>query len=65
MGERFLRRAAVEQATGLKRSAIYDLMARGQFPKPIRITDGRAVAWLESEIAAYQNAQIAKARKVG
>ena len=41
---RILRRPAVEEATGLARSTLYDLMARGQFPRPIRLT-GKAVGW--------------------
>jgi prophage regulatory protein len=65
MVERFLRRAAVEEATGLRRSTIYELMSKGLLPRPIKITGGRAVGWLESEIAAYLQAQIAKTRKVG
>ena len=63
MTERFLRRDAVEQATGLKRSTIYELVAKGEFPRPIKITGGRAVGWLESEVAAYQKTQIAKTRE--
>jgi prophage regulatory protein len=64
MVERFLRREAVEQLTGLKRSTIYDLVGKGEFPRPVKITcGGRAVGWLESEIAEYQRALIAKARK--
>ena len=60
--ERFLRRAEVERATGLARSTIYDKMAAGEFPKPIPISAG-AVGWLESEIAAWQQARI-EARSV-
>jgi prophage regulatory protein len=60
MVERFLRRDAVEQATGLRRSTIYELMAKGEFPRPIKITGGRAVGWLESEIIAYQEACVSR-----
>jgi prophage regulatory protein len=52
-----LRRAEVERATGLPRSTIYELMARGAFPKPIRLS-ARAVGWMESEIAAWQRARL-------
>lgn len=52
MAEKHLRRPAVEEITGLSRSTIYALMARGEFPKPIKIT-GKAVAWPESAIAAW------------
>jgi prophage regulatory protein len=54
-----LRRADVERATGLPRSTIYELMARGTFPKPIRL-GARAVGWLETEIVAWQRARVAE-----
>ena len=56
--DRFLRRKEVEHVTGLGRSTIYDKMAAGEFPKPIPISGG-AVGWLETEIAAWQQARIA------
>ena len=52
VAERYLRRRAVEQLTGLSRSTIYDLMAKGQFPRPVRLT-AKAVAWPESVIADW------------
>lgn len=52
VAERHLRRHAVEQVTGLSRSTIYDLMAKGQFPRPVRLT-AKAVAWPESAIAEW------------
>jgi prophage regulatory protein len=52
VAEKHLRRLAVEQVTGLSRSTIYDLMAKGQFPRPVRLTE-KAVAWPESAIAAW------------
>jgi prophage regulatory protein len=58
MIQRLLRRREVEQLTGLKRSTIYELVAAGEFPKPVPIS-AQAVAWLESEIAAWQKRCIA------
>ena len=52
MADRHLRRAAVESLTGLARSTLYDLMAKGQFPRPVKLT-GKAVAWPESQIVAW------------
>lgn len=49
---RVLRRPAVEAATGLARSTLYDLMARGEFPRPIRLT-GKAVGWEAEAIDAW------------
>ena len=50
--DKHLRRRAVEVLTGLSRSTIYDLMAKGVFPRPVRLT-AKAVAWPESAIAAW------------
>lgn len=52
MPEKHLRRHAVEEITGLSRSTIYALMARGAFPKPVRLT-GKAVGWPESAVADW------------
>ena len=54
-----LRLPAVEKVTGLRRSAIYERVAKGIFPKPIPL-DGRAVGWLESEVLDWQRARIAE-----
>jgi prophage regulatory protein len=52
MVEKHLRRREVEQLTGLSRSSLYDLMSKGAFPRPIKLT-GKAVAWPESAIAEW------------
>ena len=52
VADKHLRRRAVEQLTGLSRSTIYDLMAKGLFPRPVRLT-AKAVAWPESAIAEW------------
>ncbi len=49
---RYLRRRAVEEMTGLSRSTIYDMMAKGEFPRPVRLT-AKAVAWPETAIADW------------
>jgi prophage regulatory protein len=59
MVKRFMRLPQTEEASGLKRSAIYKLISEGTFPKPIPIT-GRAVAWDEDEVLAWQKARIAQ-----
>jgi prophage regulatory protein len=59
----FLRLEAVKQATGLGRSTIYDLMAESppRFPRPVKIggEKAKAVAWLASEVSAWQRARVA------
>ena len=47
-----LRRSEVEQLVGLRRSALYKLMAAGEFPRPVKLS-ARAVAWRQSEVAAW------------
>jgi len=49
MPESFIRLKKVEDRTGLKKSMVYDLMKKKEFPKSIKIGD-RAVAWIESEV---------------
>ncbi|MDO6460969.1 AlpA family transcriptional regulator [Granulosicoccaceae sp. 1_MG-2023] len=50
--DRMLRRKEVEVITGRSRSAIYEGMAAGTFPKPVKI-GARAVAWPESAIRKW------------
>jgi prophage regulatory protein len=56
MIERHYRRRDVESITGLARSTIYDMMSRGEFPRPVKIT-AKAVAWPESAIQAWLGAR--------
>jgi prophage regulatory protein len=46
---RLLRRAEVEQKTGLKHAHIYGLMKDGKFPKTLRV-GVRAVRWDSVEV---------------
>jgi prophage regulatory protein len=52
MVDRHLRRPDVEALTGLARSTLYDLMSKGDFPRPVKLT-GKAVAWPESKITEW------------
>lgn len=52
MPERILRRPAVLEVTGLSTSTIYELMAAGEFPRPIRLSK-RAVGWPESAVRSW------------
>ena len=47
-----LRLPAVIERVGLRRSAIYDMIQRDEFPKPLRLSP-RARGWLVSEIDAW------------
>ncbi len=52
IAEKYLRRHAVEDLTGLSRSTIYHLMSLGQFPRQVKLT-AKAVAWPASEILEW------------
>lgn len=54
-----LRRTQVEHIAGLSRSSIYALMARGEFPKNIRIS-AKSVRWLEAEVVAWMMSKAAQ-----
>lgn len=58
---RLLRMQQVEERTGLKRSAIYQLVASGSFPRQVRLGDGKCppVAWVEAEIEQWIENRIA------
>lgn len=53
---KILRRPAVEAMTGLSRSTLYQMMAEGRFPKPLRIGK-RAVGWPETAIETWLKAR--------
>lgn len=58
-----LRRKQVEQRTGLCRSAIYQGVKDGSFPKPILLTGKRAVGWLERDIDLWIKKRVSLSRK--
>ena len=66
--ETFLRLDDVKRATGLGRSTIYDLMGEDppRFPRPVKIGGERAkaVAWLASEVSAWQRERVAARDKM-
>jgi prophage regulatory protein len=61
---RLSRLPSVRERTGLPRSSIYALMARGEFPRPINL-GGRSVAWLEDDIGRWIDARVAASRRPG
>ncbi len=56
MIDRLIRRPEVQRLTGLSRSSLYEMIAAGKFPAPVRIGP-RAVAWRESEIHKWIEAR--------
>ena len=57
--ERYMPIRAVEAAVCYKKSSIYSLMAKGEFPKPINLGPNK-VCWRERDIAAWLNARIGR-----
>lgn len=49
MADNLLRRPEVERRCGLSRSALYEWMRRGDFPRPVKLGT-RLVAWREADI---------------
>lgn len=60
--DRLLRLPETEQATGLKKSTIYLLMKRGEFPRCVQVT-ARCVAWPESRVLQWVQDRISKAEQ--
>lgn len=56
-----LRRKQVEAQTGLRRSTIYQAIAEGKFPKPVKLGT-RSVAWLSTEVDGWIAARITESR---
>ena len=57
--QQLMRLPQVEQATGLRRSSLYAAIARGEFPRPIPLSEGgRSVAWSSSEVSDWIDARI-------
>ncbi|MBS0442825.1 MAG: AlpA family phage regulatory protein [Proteobacteria bacterium] len=54
--ERLLRLPEVKHLTGLGKSAVYDQMSEGRFPRCVKI--GRTSVWPSSEVNAWIAARI-------
>jgi prophage regulatory protein len=52
-----LRIKQVQYQTGLARSTIYKLMAEGDFPQPVKITQ-KSSAWVTSEVEDWRQARM-------
>jgi len=50
MDKQILRIKRVVLRTGLSRSTIYALIAKGEFPKQVKLTGARSVGWLETAV---------------
>ena len=62
MTRNVLRKPAVLAATGWSNSTLYEKIAKGIFPKPIKLDpNGRTVVWFEDEVAEFQKRATAAA----
>lgn len=57
----FIRLPEVIKLVGYKTSKIYEMAKTGEFPKQVRL-GGRSVAWVKSEVIAWNRAQLEAAR---
>ncbi len=58
--EEFLRMAKVQEKCGLSRAQIYRRIAAGTFPRPRNYRgSNKSVFWLSSEIANWQQEELA------
>ncbi len=53
MSNRILRLKEVQRMTGLSRSTIYAEIAKGNFPKQVKLTGARSAGWQESAITRW------------
>lgn len=60
--DRLLRRAEVQQLTGLSRTSLYRLVAAMDFPAQVRLSTN-TVAWLRSEVDAWIAGRVGASRK--
>lgn len=56
---RILRRAIVQNRTGIARSTLYKYIDDGTFPRPIQLGP-RSVGWVEAEIDNWLSERIAR-----
>lgn len=58
---RILRRRDVLARTGISKTKLYQLIAAGEFPPPVRLTTAR-VGWPSNEIDTWISKRIAESR---
>ena len=57
---RMIREAELYAVVGLKKTQVAAMIKRGEFPKPVKLSEGgRAKAWVEAEIIAWQLGRLA------
>ena len=59
---KFIKLKSVVAITGLSRSTIYLQIQKGQFPKPVKLSQ-RSSAWVESEVEEWITTRINRRNK--
>lgn len=59
MAQYLLKLLEVKKRTRLSKSHIYDLVRKGLFPSPLKLSE-RSSAWVESEVDAWIASRIAE-----
>ena len=57
--KKFIKLPTVMDLTGYRRTSIYQKVAEGTFPAPVKLGP-RAVAWVSEEIEEWMDARIAE-----
>lgn len=60
---RVIKQSDLPKYVGMQRTKIAEMVAAGEFPKPLFLGNGRGKVWLESEILDWQTKLIAKRAK--
>lgn len=60
LNDQFVDMKFITRFTGLTDKWFYKMIQNGKFPKPIKL--GRSSRWLQSEVAAWVQAQIDESR---
>ena len=64
-GLRIVRHIDVCSRLQVSSGKLFDMIAKGQFPKPfVIVPDGRAVGWLESDVDAWILSRSARVQEV-
>lgn len=63
MSRRFIKIKELNKITSLSTATTYRLIAEGKFPKQIKVTGSKSVAWDSLEIADWIEQRIADSKK--
>lgn len=65
MAQQVLRVPEVLAQIGLSRSTLYQRLAEGSFPRPVRLGGRRAIGFLQADVDAWISAQVQASREKG